>query len=64
MIGKHDWNEMALQVHDLEKHMQKTYEDLAQKVSDPGVKAIFVKLSQEEQQHANIIDAIAKKIRG
>lgn len=64
MIGKHDWNEMALQVHELEKHMQKVYADLAQKVSDPGVKAIFVKLSQEEQQHANIIDAIADKIRG
>jgi rubrerythrin len=62
MIGKQQWNEMALQVHELEKRMQKTYTELAQNVSEPGVKAIFTKLVQDEQNHANAIDAIANKI--
>ncbi len=62
MIGKQQWNEMALQVHELEKRMQVTYADLAQKVSEPGVKAIFTNLVQDEQNHADAIDAIARKI--
>jgi len=62
MIGKKEWNEMALQVHDLEKRMEKTYEALAQQVSEPGVKAVFTKLVQDEQSHAQAIDAIARKI--
>jgi rubrerythrin len=62
MIGKREWNELALQVHELEKQMQKNYEELAQSVSEPGVKAIFTKLVQDEQHHADEIDAIARKI--
>ena len=62
MIGKQQWNEMALQVHELEKRMQKTYEALAQQVSEPSVKAVFAKLVQDEQSHAQTIDAIARKI--
>lgn len=62
MIGKQQWNEMALQVHELEKRMELAYADLAQQVFEPGVKAIFTKLAQDEQNHANAIDTIARKI--
>lgn len=62
MIGKQDWHEMAHQVHNLEKKMQSTYEQLADNVSDPGLKEMFTRLSQDEQQHAKAINAVSSKM--
>lgn len=62
MIGKQDWHEMAHQIQNLEKKMQSTYGQLAENVSDPGLKEIFTRLSKDEQQHAEAIHAVSNKM--
>ncbi len=62
MIGKQEWNEMAQQVHALEKRMESFYRKLAGQINDPELQKTFTQLSLDEEQHGAIINDLAEKV--
>lgn len=62
MLSKEDYNQHLSQMLEIEENMKKTYQDLADEVKDKEIKNIFIKIRDDEQEHAALVCKMKKII--
>ncbi|MCM8761278.1 MAG: hypothetical protein NC938_06020 [Candidatus Omnitrophica bacterium] len=64
MLTKEDYKNYLDQMRTVEMKMCARYKDLADRLDDQQMKALFSKLSLEEAAHAEIVNTVAKLLLG